>query len=806
MTPAGLEGDDRSLGLGWVTAALAALVVVLFKDLVLGGRVLFERDIHLFWFGQVEVFRRCIAAGSWPLWDPYLSFGQPFLANPSTQVLYPWTWLTLVLAPPIAYTVYVVSHTLLSGMGAFVLARRLGRSRGGSLLAACAWIGSGPFLSLASLWHHLGGAAWMPWVLLAADWALAAPSWFRALVWGAALAGQALAGSADMCLMTGIVVTALVLSRLRWSTLSSPENGRLGAACAVALGYAAALCAGQWMPTLDYARSSQRPALEEAMRTHWSIHPLSLAQMLLPVFPHRLPLNVAAQSVLEESKQPLLGSLYLGLSLLPLVAVSVIRPRARLSAFFGIVAAVSLLVALGRHSFGYALAVRALPLLNMMRYPAKAMVLVAFAWAMLAGAGFDAWRTPGAFPRRARQIAAIAIVGAAIAWAGVLLTGPWADSWARVVLDQPPRGSFGQVLAPTREALAAAGVLAAAVSAAALWRARRQQASPKVAVALGVLVVADLGWAHRDLQATAERALFERRPAVVGAIAGADGTRAFVFDYYDIVGKSYRRPQGKDLFVLPTDPLARAEALRSYAPISIAKRWGIAGSYDNDALGLYPPHLSQMAFVLRFLEDTPSFLRFLRMGSVEHVVALHVEGLEDLTSVAAFPGPFPRPIQLFRVPDPLPRCYAVGKARVAAGRAAFQLLTDPAFDPEREVVLAEGGGGESERFSGHCHVLETKPDRVRAVADLTAPGYVVLTDTYDAGWKARLDGRDVSVARANVAFLALPVPAGNHVLELVYRPRGAIAGLLASGVACLTGLASLALRLARSRHSVLAPR
>ena len=38
------------------------------------------------------------------------------------------------------------------------------------------WMASGPFLSLASTWHHMAGAAWIPWVVLAADMALTRPS------------------------------------------------------------------------------------------------------------------------------------------------------------------------------------------------------------------------------------------------------------------------------------------------------------------------------------------------------------------------------------------------------------------------------------------------------------------------------------------------------------------------------------------------------------------------------------------------------------------------------------------------------
>src|SRR5512147_2799402 len=72
-----------------VLAALATLVLFFLRHAVFEGRVFYERDLHLQWYGQVESFVRSIIAGSWPLWDPYASFGQPLLANANNQILYP---------------------------------------------------------------------------------------------------------------------------------------------------------------------------------------------------------------------------------------------------------------------------------------------------------------------------------------------------------------------------------------------------------------------------------------------------------------------------------------------------------------------------------------------------------------------------------------------------------------------------------------------------------------------------------------------------------------------------------------------
>jgi uncharacterized membrane protein YfhO len=81
-----------------------------------------------------------------------------------------------------------------------------------------------------------------------------------------------------------------------------------------------------------------------------------------------------------------------------------------------------------------------------------------------------------------------------------------------------------------------------------------------------------------------------------------------------------------------------------------------------------------------------------------------------------------------------------------------------------------------------------RPDRTVLAADLSRPGYVVLVDTFDPGWRATVDGVPAPVVRANLAFQAVAVPAGTHRIELVYRPRSLLVGLALSGAALATAL------------------
>ena len=66
--------------------------------------------------------------------------------------------------------------------------------------------------------------------------------------------------------------------------------------------------------------------------------------------------------------------------------------------------------------------------------------------------------------------------------------------------------------------------------------------------------------------------------------------------------------------------------------------------------------------------------------------------------------------------------------------------------------------------------LHDVPNRVTIHAVLDRPGYLVLADTWYPGWEAAVDGETVPLLRANYAFRAVYLEAGEHTVEMVYRP------------------------------------
>jgi hypothetical protein len=769
-------------------ALLLVLVAGVFHEVTLGGRVLFERDAHLYLYPHVESLVRVVSAGSWPLWNPYFAFGEPMLANPQFQVFYPPTWLNFLVRPWTWYTAFVLAHLAFSGAGLYAVARRLGASRFAAWVGGAAWMLSGPLLSLVNNHHHLTGAAWMPWVLLAADRAFGSARARDFLVFAAAFAIQIVAGSPDTCAMTAVLAGLDFLRHVQWRSPWSARNGRKLAAAGGAMALALGLSAAQWLPTMVVAARSTRPDLPDRLRTYWSMHPANVLQTIIPVSFHDLPLSPGARAALFESREPFLMSLYLGVGALALVAMAVAagRPPARALVLVALAAA---LLAMGRHAAFYPSLASVVPAVRMFRYPVKAMLAVALCWALVAAFGVDGWRGVAEVPRgRRRAVWTIAALAAAISIALVLVAmGHVPRGVAGFLTSDPAAPPLAVLLAPAARQTMAAAALGLVVLAAGLTAGRKPALAAGV---MGVAAVADLAIAHAGLNRTCPPAMMDVHPPAL-AYVPSDLSRVYSYD-------DFLRSRGSESLTHAPYTLARSspETSRAVSALglrlalypSILGQWGVENSYDFDQLQLFPRPLGALPAFLRIVEGTPTHLRLLQMGAVSRVFAMHAEGLEGLTPIATLPSLFFEPLRVFAVPDPLPRAYVVAGARIADGDAAWAALGDATFDPSREVILPTGDPKPADEFRGKSRVLAWKPDRVTIEVEGDRPAYVVMVDAYDAGWRARVDGRPAPVLRANVGFRAVAVPAGRHVVTCAYRPASVGAGLTVSLLSALGAL------------------
>ena len=119
-------------------------------------------------------------------------------------------------------------------------------------------------------------------------------------------------------------------------------------------------------------------------------------------------------------------------------------------------------------------------------------------------------------------------------------------------------------------------------------------------------------------------------------------------------------------------------------------------------------------------------------------------------------------------------------------KETLQALSDPSFDPRKTVILSGVSSGESAECNTATveirkHAIRQSVVRVNSACE----GYLVFAETFFPGWKMKVDGRPAPIVRANHAFQAVFLDAGEHTIERYYLPASIMSGAAVSMLSCI---------------------
>jgi hypothetical protein len=145
---------------------------------------------------------------------------------------------------------------------------------------------------------------------------------------------------------------------------------------------------------------------------------------------------------------------------------------------------------------------------------------------------------------------------------------------------------------------------------------------------------------------------------------------------------------------------------------------------------------------------------------------------------------------LYRNERTVPRAFLADRWRVETGNAARRLLRDGGIDYAREVLLDAApdqairpDAASTPQEVGRADIDRYAPEQVRIRTEAPGRRLLVLTDTWFPGWVAEVDGSAAPILRANVAFRAVAVPPGRHVVTFRYEPASVRTGAWVSAAA-----------------------
>jgi len=141
----------------------------------------------------------------------------------------------------------------------------------------------------------------------------------------------------------------------------------------------------------------------------------------------------------------------------------------------------------------------------------------------------------------------------------------------------------------------------------------------------------------------------------------------------------------------------------------------------------------------------------------------------------------------------LPRAWLASEARALGEGATLEVIRKgrlpegASWEPRRTALVESEpaertgvGASEGGATEGGAEVTRYEPNRVDVRTKAGAPSILVLSENHYPGWRAYLDGRSVGVLRVNYAQRGVYVPAGEHEVRFVYRPKSVYFGLLVS--------------------------
>jgi hypothetical protein len=740
MTPSAPGTRHPALNPDFLCAlGLVAFSTLLFADVLFFGDNFHFRDLYVYHMPLTWIVRDTIAHGQLPLWNPYISGGQPMAANPAYKVFYPPQWLTFLGSFTFGFALHIVAHVWLALLGLYFMLRALPLRITPSLFGALSFGLGGLLTGAVTNLPTFFAWAWAPLLGLTLLRLVREPG-LRRFAAATIVATMPLLVAEPMALLQiwfMLLVVTVVYARRRVALV-------LAVAATSAL-----VAAVQLVPMLELAHSSSRArGFSYNLFVDWSMPPMRPLELLLPRVFGLLSSDRHAfwGTELWPRGGPYLLSIYAG-ALVAILAVAGFVARVRGARVTAVLALTSYLLAIGGHTPLFALLYRSG--IRFVRYPEKFVAMGVVALIVFAATVADRFIDADGRVQRVARITAWSTAAVLAAWALVTLTAPF-DDWFLAMWSQPAALRPLASIARTTAMLAAFVAFGWAATLTAYARGHERFAR----VAGLLLLLADLGTFQRETMERMPAAYF-RAPQIVQAF---DRTAdVAIFHRGEWTQKSEIARYG----AVSNAWLSR-NALAPYTPALWGLRTVLQADVDETALGATHDLLDAMKRLGS--EGFPRWSEpFMTISDAGYVLDYRpaADALREVDGHAEVW----RPVRIRRVPAQ--GRYWFARALIPARTqdellAAFRSLPDvrgDAFVPWPPFAPAPG------------RIVRMRETANDAALDVEAGGnaLLVVTITRDTHWQATIDGASAPLLPANVAYQALVIPPGPHHVELHYR-------------------------------------
>ncbi len=662
--------------------------------------------------------------GRFPLWDPQEWGGQPLIGQAQPGSAYPLNWL-LFLTPlrhgrirPVFLIAYFLLIHYMAALFAYRLCRDLQRNQPASLLAGVAFSLAG-WMGFTDWPQMLNGAVWAPLIFLfLLRTARGERPMRNAGISGALLGFSMLSGHHQIPIFVALACGGVWLSLFFRKGRWNPQWLRPAVLFLLLCVLTGAL---QTFPAYTYGKS--------ALRWVGGPHPVGWNDPVPYLVQNEFgmhPFSILGILIPGFSLQ---SSPFLGLVVVTLATLGLVyywrEPMARLLAA---VALGGLLFALARFSLLHGLLYSLVPMVEKARNSAMAIFIFHFGFIILSAYGIDAfsqiedlWKQ-----RIVRWLLAFAAIGSLASLAAALAT--------QGNLAGAGHGERDLLMFSVFLALLLALLLHS-------WRTGQLAASTaRILLILLVLFEAGIGnstfgWHHKEQE---------------GYLMAQLGQHA------DILAFLQRDP----------GPF-RAEVDSN----SIPYNWG-----DWQGMNAFDTYLASLT---RNIVPVQGGHHMRMLYGNKYLLSRNPSRAGQVEVFSSQSG-----VKVFANPEAFPRVWTVHKVVGLTKPSEIGPQLDRPLAELRQQAFIEGAPPRLETCALPDRVRLTgyESNRVAIEAELGCRGMVILGDTFDAGWRATVDGQPAPILPAYSCLRGIVAGPGRHRIEMRYRPSSVYWG------ACFTAL------------------
>lgn len=778
----------------------------------------FIRDLYTHFVPQHQRLADFVQAGELPLWDPYMHGGQPYLGHISNSAFYPSNLLYVFLPLLRAFNLDIVLHFIGGLIFTYLLSRIIGLQPISSFIASVVYGFCGYTLSLMNILNLFWAMSHLPLLLLFWHlfWLEGKRKWGIFTIFVGVI--QVLASAPEVSVLS-------FLSLLGWTLVYPyPRQSlyqRLILWIFLAI-FTIGIASVHIIPTIELILQSTRlHALNYASFACWSLSPRRLPEMVFPGFlgyADVLPREVYywGRNLIDESF-PYIISIYFGGIAVVLACIGGIHRGHNQTFPFSVrffllaLFVLSLLLAFGHYLSCFRFLYQYVPFIRVFRYPIKFLIAGILPFALLAGYASEVHFGGGEFAFQGQKSGSqtwapsskfvIVLWSIAVIFVIFTLTFLFSDKFANrfheVFFQQ-----FRNDVSRRGLGFSFAHTSAVWLLAALLYQYRQVKKKRWQHSLLAGIIVLDLVSTGEDVNFYAPEKLFTEEPQIVQLIREEIGDgRLFRVEHFSEV--NLQIPVDNP-FQVPPDNIMwgsrwEFEVLNWY----LASFYRIPVIFHKDITRLAPEHLATLTTLIHSL-SWEHRLPFLSASGVTLIITSEDLSVPGIRRLAEIPNWSDVSFYLYRNERAAARVALVTNWNyVTSDDEALKMMLSLPYDPRKQVVLQkpkstffeqpfkitspQKANSNFSECNGSSQIKKITSNTHSALFNVSnnCEGYLVFSEPFYPGWRVYVDGKPTPIFRANYAFSAIFLPAGEHEVKRFYRPNSLLLGALSSLVFCV---------------------